>query len=57
MGELLTSAGVITEEQLQEAIRIQKKEKKRLGAILVSHGFITERQLLDALQMLSLIHI
>ena len=51
MGEVLIAAGLITEEQLNQAIELQKTDKRRLGTVLVSHGFINERQLMEALEM------
>ena len=51
MGEVLIAAGLITEEQLNQAIELQKTDKRRLGTVLVSHGFINERQLIEALEM------
>ena len=51
LGELLTSAGAITEEQLEHALDLQKQTKERLGTVLISNGIITEAQLIEALQM------
>jgi len=51
LGDLLISAGLITQEQLEKAITLQKENKKRLGAELVDLGYITEKQLIDALQL------
>ena len=42
LGDLLISAGLITEEQLQEGLRLQKGTGKRLGTVLQENGFITE---------------
>jgi len=42
-GELLIEAGIITQEQLDEAMRIQAADpRKRLGTIIVELGFATE---------------
>lgn len=49
LGDLLIELGLITQEQLQEALGFQEKE--RLGATLVKHHYITERQLMEALRM------
>ncbi|MEE1158586.1 MAG: GspE/PulE family protein [Atopobiaceae bacterium] len=51
LGDLLIDAGVITDEQLSEALANQKKTKRRLGDELVQSGIITERQVVDALTM------
>lgn len=51
LGELLTAAGVITEEELQKGLEVQKETKERLGAALVNSGIITEMELIEALQM------
>ena len=51
MGDLLIAAGLITQEQLEEGLRLQKGTNKRLGAVLQEHGFITESDLIEALQM------
>ena len=49
LGEVLVENQVITEEQLQKALEIQKKEGKRLGEVLTSHGMCSEYQMLNAL--------
>lgn len=46
VGELLLRKGLITEEQLEEALREQARTGKRLGDILVEKGFI-EREILE----------
>lgn len=51
LGDLLISAGLITEEQLEEGLRLQKGSGKRLGTVLQENGFITESELIEALQM------
>lgn len=53
LGDLLIRSGVISNEQLDEAIALQKTDDKgkRLGDILIERGFITEKQLIDTLQM------
>ena len=50
IGDLMVSSGVITEAQLERALEMQKKEKKRLGDVLIHNGFIAEDQLIRALQ-------
>ncbi len=51
LGDLLIDAGVITQEQLGQALANQKITKRRLGDELVQSGIITERQVVDALTM------
>ncbi|MGI6088779.1 MAG: GspE/PulE family protein [Bilifractor porci] len=50
LGDMLISRGVITEDQLKEALELQKMQGKRLGQTLVDNGFITEEQLIDTLR-------
>ena len=45
LGDLLIAAGAITQEQLEEALTIQKQKKERLGDVLIESNIITERQL------------
>jgi len=51
LGEVLLEAGYISEEQLNQALGLQKSspEKKRLGAVLIDNNFITEDRLNTAL--------
>ena len=51
LGEVLLDAGYITEEQLNQALEIQKTstDKKRLGAVLIESNIITEARLNTAL--------
>ncbi len=51
LGDMLLELGLITQDQLKEALEFQAKEKDRLGTILIKHNFITEGQLIDALRM------
>lgn len=51
LGDLLLAAGLITQEQLDHALRAQKKTKNRLGQELIEEGVITEQQFIDVLQM------
>lgn len=50
LGEFLTDAGLITNEQLQKALALQKNTNKKLGEILVENGFITEDQIIEVLE-------
>ncbi|MBI5200932.1 MAG: type IV-A pilus assembly ATPase PilB [Elusimicrobia bacterium] len=49
LGDLMVETGVISVEQLHQALQAQQKEGTKLGAILVEKGFITEVQLLQFL--------
>lgn len=50
MGDLLVTAGAITEEQLQEALVIQKETPgKKLGRVLVEKNFISRELLIAVL--------
>ncbi len=42
LGEMLVEVGIITEEQLQEALEEQKKSGGKLGQNLMALGYITE---------------
>ena len=39
LGDMLPEAGLITEEQLGEALKYQAQEKERLGTTLVKHNY------------------
>jgi len=49
LGEILLQAGVISAEQLKEALEDQKKYGGRLGSILLDRRYIDERTYLNAL--------
>jgi type IV pilus assembly protein PilB len=51
LGELLIQAGLITEEQLQEALREGKERNMRLGDVLIAMGYITEQQRIEVLEL------
>ena len=51
LGDLLVASGVISHEQLEQALALQKETKQRLGDVLVQNGFITEQHLIEALQI------
>ena len=50
IGDLLVETGLITEEQLEDALSYQKQTKKRLGDTLIAKGYITEQQLIEVLE-------
>ncbi|KAF0145672.1 MAG: type IV pilus assembly protein PilB [Nitrospirae bacterium] len=49
LGQILIAAGVIAEEQLREALVLQKKSGGRLGTNLVKLGHVTEDKLVTFL--------
>ncbi|NOZ24644.1 MAG: type IV-A pilus assembly ATPase PilB [Nitrospirae bacterium] len=49
IGQLLLAANLVTEDQLQEALNLQKKEGGRLGSKLVKLGYLTSEQLVSFL--------
>lgn len=49
LGDLLVQKGIITEEQLSEALKQQKEKKLMLGEMIVSMGFASQSQINDAL--------
>lgn len=49
LGSVLVRTGRITEAQLQEALRLQKKTLQRLGYLLVKNDFIAAHDLREAL--------
>ena len=51
LGDLLVSSGVISPEQLEDALKNQKESRQRLGDVLIQNGYITEQHLIDALQV------
>ncbi len=49
MGDLLVAAGAITEEQLQEALTLQKEKGQKLGKTLLDSGIISQELLIAVL--------
>lgn len=49
IGELLLESGRITKRQLDEALELQKKDKRLLGEILISMGIVTEDEIASCL--------
>ncbi len=49
LGEILVQQGLLSEEQLKDAINRQKRERGRLGEILVKMGALTEDDIIAAL--------
>ena len=57
LGEILITLGVLTEDQLQLALKEQEqlgsqnKEHKPVGQILLEHGFISPNDLIEAIKI------
>lgn len=49
LGELLIERGIISKDQLEKALVIQKEKGGLIGQILVSLGFTTEEEIAQAL--------
>ncbi|GED25778.1 type II secretion system protein E [Brevibacillus agri] len=50
LGDILVESGIVTADQLQEALVEQKKSKLKLGDHLLQSGYITEQQLIEILE-------
>lgn len=58
MGEILLEIGLVTREQLDEALSEQTLTGERLGRIMVNRGVLTEQQLIETLEfMLGIPHV
>ncbi|MEG2571061.1 MAG: ATPase, T2SS/T4P/T4SS family, partial [Clostridia bacterium] len=51
LGDVLLSVGIVSNEDLDRALVLQKSTKLRLGQVLIEYKFITEQQLVEALQL------
>lgn len=49
IGEVVVHAGLVTLEQLENALSLQKGKNKRLGKVLIELGYVTETEIADAL--------
>ncbi len=49
LGDLLVEEGIVTEEQIQQALTAQRSTGQKLGDALIDLGIITEKQLLNFL--------
>jgi type IV pilus assembly protein PilB len=49
ISDILMDSGLITQQQLDQALILQKNKNKRLGKILVELGYVTELQIAEAL--------
>lgn len=51
LGDLLIKQKVLTEEELQRALGLQRGSGRKIGEVLVDEGFISEEMIVRALQM------
>ncbi|MGD1335593.1 GspE/PulE family protein [Vibrio harveyi] len=49
LGDLLVEEGIVSEEQIQQALRAQHSTGQKLGDALIDLGFISEKQMLEFL--------
>ncbi|MBL4829665.1 MAG: Flp pilus assembly complex ATPase component TadA [Aliivibrio sp.] len=55
LGDLLVEEGIVSEDQVTQALEAQKSSGRKLGATLIQLGFLTEKKMLDFLsQQLSI---
>lgn len=50
LGDLLVETGIITQEQLKNALETQKDTNKKIGEVLVEAGLIDEKQITEVLE-------
>ena len=51
LGEMLVDAHVLSQDKVDEAVKLQANSGKRLGTVLLENGYITETQLIDVLKI------
>ena len=49
IGDILVEEGILTEEQLEEALKAAKAENKKIGEAITDLGFATEQDIAEAL--------
>ncbi|MCC6226147.1 MAG: Flp pilus assembly complex ATPase component TadA [Microthrixaceae bacterium] len=49
LGDILVDRGFVTDEQLGDALALQKTTNRRLGEVLLQEGLVTPAQLMEAL--------
>jgi len=50
LGDILVEAGLISKEQLDKALKLQKKTGQKLGVLLVSEGIVTQEDIMRVLE-------
>lgn len=48
---MLVDAHILSQDKVEEAVKLQANSGKRLGAVLLENGYITETQLIDVLKI------
>lgn len=51
LGEMLVDAHILSQDKVEEAVKLQANSGKRLGTVLLENGYITETQLIDVLKI------
>ena len=51
LGDILTDAGLVSEEQIDRAVELGRKKGLRLGESLIENNIITELQLIEVLKL------
>ncbi|MBQ6492456.1 MAG: Flp pilus assembly complex ATPase component TadA [Erysipelotrichaceae bacterium] len=51
LGEILVDSGVLTDEDIEKALAMQKGTNRRLGEVLIDEKFISESDMIEALRM------
>lgn len=49
LGEMLIGRGLISEDELNQALELQKERRDKLGKILIDLGYVAQREVLSAL--------
>ena len=49
LGQLLLERGLISEEDLKNALALQQERRDKLGRILIDLGYVAEREVLNVL--------
>jgi len=50
LGDLLLQYGLITDEQLSEALKVQKNTGKKIGEVLIDLGYLTKQNIHEVLE-------
>jgi len=50
LGNLLIDAGIISREQLEQALQLQKNTGKKVGEVLVEQGLVQEKEIVEVLE-------
>ncbi|WP_129597730.1 GspE/PulE family protein [Anaerophilus nitritogenes] len=50
LGNLLVQENFITQDQLNEVLKLQHSSEKKFGEILIDKGFVTEEQIIEVLE-------